>query len=198
MEIKKSLLGLSLVTALCPVLAQAAQPSYSYIDAGYLQVELDELSLDPTGFFVRGSADVAENWFLRGGFASADDSTGFLDVETDQFNVGGGFKTGIGENTSLNFTVDYLNADAEVETRFGFRDSADVDGYGLGAQIRTMVSSNFELNAGLGYADMDTTDGFEFNVGAAWYATEQFAIVAEVGADEDSNNQYLIGGRLSF
>lgn len=198
MDIKKPLLCLAIIASLSPALAQADQPSYTFVDGGYLRLDLDDISLDPTGFFIRGSVELAENWFLQAGYLNADDSTGLIDVEIDQFNFGGGFKTAVGEDTSINVTLNYISAEAEASYQYGGSFTEDEDGYGIGAGIRSMLSDSFELNAAIGYSDSGEADGVEFGVGAVWYVFDNIGILVEAASDDDSNRQYMIGGRVRF
>ena len=198
MDLKKTMLCLSLITPFGFAAVQAEQPSYNFVDAGYVELDLDEVSLDPSGFFIRGSVEVAENWFIRAGYVDADDSSGFLDVGADQFNLGGGYKAGLSDNTTVHVTLDYISAEAKARNRFGGRAEVDEDGYGLGVGIRSMVTPSIELNAGAGYADLGEEDGLEFDAGAVWYVTENLGLLIEAGTDDDSNRQYMIGGRLAF
>ena len=198
MEFRKSLLCFATIATLSPTLAMAEQPSYNFFDGGYLRLDLDDLDLDPTGFFARGSVEISDNWFLHGGLQSADDSTGVVDVDADQFNLGAGFKTDLGTNTSLHVVLDYINVEVEAANRFGGRASVDENGYGLGVGVRSMASENFELNADVGYSDLGDEDGLGFGVGAVWYVTESLGLLVELSSDDDSNNQFMIGGRLNF
>jgi hypothetical protein len=198
MEIKKALFSFATIAALSPTLALADQPSYNYVDAGYLRLDLDDISLDPTGYFVRGSIEAGENWFFKAGYGTADDSSSFVDVEADEYNVGVGYKKALGENSSFHIALDYINAEAEAKNNFGGKASADENGYGVTLGVRGMVSESFELNGGIGYADVGDEDGLGLGVGAVWYLTEGFGILAEASADDDSNRQYMVGVRLSF
>jgi Outer membrane protein beta-barrel domain len=198
MDIKKSLLCFSLFTALTPAFAEAEQPSYSFVDLGYLEVDLDESEIEPTGMFARGSLDLAENWFIFAGYAQADENAGGVDIDVEEFSVGAGFKTALSDTTSLYLAASYIAAEAEVDFPFGGSESFDEDGYGLDVGVRTMVTKRFELNGNVGYSDSGEDDAVDFGVGAVWYLWDNVGLLLEVSSDEDSNRQYMIGGRLSF
>ena len=66
---KKSLLALTLLAAL-PFAASAADGvSYNYVEAGYLATDLDNSSTDADGWAINGSAAIAPNFHLFGGYA---------------------------------------------------------------------------------------------------------------------------------
>jgi hypothetical protein len=186
------LITAALILALgTPALAET--PSYNYVTLGWQSVTLDDGSfdVDGDGFGVGGSFEVAENWHILGGYSSLGFDFG---VDLDTLQLGGGFHTDISDTT--NFYADLLWVSAEVSAP-GFG-SADDDGYGLSIGVRSNVSDRVELNGGLSYVDYgDGGDGTAFS-GSAWYKfTEQFALGATVGIEEDVTG-FGVGGRFYF
>ena len=198
MEFKKSLLCLAAAATLSSGAAIADQPSYSYIDGGYARADIDDFGLKPSGIFLRGSTELGDNWFIQAGYESLDDDSGLIDVDADGYNLGIGFKTGLGDSSSFHITLDYVDAEVDVSHDYLGSGSADEDGYAIGLGVRGNVSENFELNARIDYVDFDIDDSTSYGIGALWNISDAFGIVLEYSADDDSNNEFRIGGRFSF
>src|SRR5690606_23665431 len=81
MDMRK--LALACVFATASFGALAGQPSYTYVEGGYLRMDPDDISLDPTGYYLDGSIAIADNLFLSGGYSDVDDSKAGLKVEIE-------------------------------------------------------------------------------------------------------------------
>lgn len=188
MKIVKALLG-SLMLAAVPLAAQAEGMSYSYIDLGYNEIDIDGA---PTGdgFGVRGSVGFAENFF-----AFAEYSTfgfpGGLDV--DFYSVGLGGRLGVSDNVDLVGRAGYAKADASAGGL-----SADDDGYVVAAGVRAEVADGFELDGNVIYTDFGSgADDTELAVGGRYFFTENFAVGAEFRTGDDADTIFA-GVRFAF
>jgi hypothetical protein len=95
MKIVNAMVG-SLLLAAVPLAAQAEDMSYSYVEAGYTEADLDSVA-DGDGFAVRGSIGFAENFFAFAEYATF----GFpASVDLDQISVGLGGHLGISERVA--------------------------------------------------------------------------------------------------
>lgn len=191
MKIMKALVGSCLLAAM-PLAAQAADGmSYSYIDLGYSEIDIDSA---PTGdgFGVRGSVGFAENFFAFVEYASWDFPAG-LDANTTSIGLGG--RLGVSDNVDLVGRVGY--AEAEVSAS-GFG-SADVDGYLLSAGVRGEVAEGFELEGHVIYTDMGSSGGDDtsFAFGGRYFFTDNFAVGAEYQVGDDADT-FFVGVRLAF
>ncbi|MFA5633077.1 MAG: outer membrane beta-barrel protein [Porticoccaceae bacterium] len=194
MDMRKLTLACVFATASLGVLAD--QPSYTYVEGGYLRVDPDDISLDPTGYYLDGSLAIADNWFVRGGYSDVDDSTGGVKVEMESVDLGIGYKQGLGANSSFHLVASYL--EGEVKARgYGGRIKDDADGFALTAGLRSYVVDNLELNADVSYVDVDD-DGLDFGVGAVWYFVPNVGLSLTATIDDDSNRSFGAGVRLSF
>ncbi|MCK9564224.1 MAG: porin family protein [Bacteroidales bacterium] len=194
MDIKRVALACVFATASLGVMAD--QPSYTYVEGGYLRMDPDDISLDPTGYYLDGSIAIADNWFLRGGYSDVDDSKGGLKVEAESVDLGVGYKQGLGANSSFHLVASYL--EGEVTARgYGSRAKVDDDGFALTAGLRSHVLANLELNADVSYVDVDDS-GVDFGVGAVWYFVPNIGLSLNLNVDDDSNSSFGAGVRLSF
>lgn len=196
MDVKKLLLAGSL--ALASFATFADQPNYTYVGFGYVKMDLDDIDLDPTGFYIDGSLELGDNWFVRAGFQTVDDSNGLLDVDVDGHNLGAGVRIAASENTSLHVVADYLHAEAEASHRY-YSDSVseDENGFSLGVGVRSLITDSFELSADAAYVDLGD-DSVDFGVGAIWYVMENLGLEARLSTDDDSNRAYSLGLRIEF
>lgn len=178
----------SLLLAALPLAAQAEDMSYSFIDLGYVETDLDN---GPTadGFGVRGSVGFAENFFVFGEYTNQD----LQGVDIDQFAVGLGGHLGLTEQLDGVGRIGYVDGEASAG---GF--SVSVDGYLVSAGLRGQVTDDFELEGHVIYRDLGG-DGDEtaFSIGGRYFLTDQLALGAEYEIGDDAKTLF-IGGRFSF
>lgn len=178
MKIMKALIG-SLLLAAVPLAAQAEGMSYSYIDLGYNEADIDGVD-SGDGFSVRGSVGFADNFF-----AYADYSTfGFPGgVDLDLASVGLGGRLGISENVDLVGRAGYAQLDLSL-SGFG---SGDESGYSVSAGIRGQVADGFELEGHVIHTDLGSGvgDSTGITVGGRYFFTENFAAGADYRTGDD-------------
>ncbi|MEX1994697.1 MAG: outer membrane beta-barrel protein [Steroidobacteraceae bacterium] len=187
MKIVNAMVG-SLLLAAVPLAAQAEDMSYSYIDLGYAETDVDG---GPTGdgFGVRGSVGFAENFFVFADYLSQD--FGFVDV--DVYSVGLGAHLGIAENVDLVGRVGYLEADASASGLSG-----NVDGYLVAAGLRTRLADSFELEGNVIYRDLGSgADDTAIAIGGRYFFTDGVAVGAEYEHGDDGSTIFA-GVRFSF
>lgn len=196
MTIVKAMVGgLALVAS--PMLAKAADDmSYSYIEAGYTEADLDNVA-DGDGFSVRGSVSFAENFFVFGEYATF----GFpASVDLDQISAGLGGHLDISERVDLVGRVGYTELDLSAP---GFG-SVSEDGFLLSAGIRGQVTDSFELEAHAVHTDLGSNagDSTALVVGGRFFFTENFAAGAEYRTGDDIGGAdldvFFVGVRFSF
>jgi hypothetical protein len=187
MKIVNAMVG-TLLLAAAPIAAQAEDMSYSYIDLGYAETNLDG---GPTGdgFGARGSIGFAENFFAFADYLSQD----FGPIDIDIYSVGLGGHMGLADSVDLVGRVGYLKADASAG---GF--SGDEDGYMASAGVRARPAQQFELEGNVIYRDLGGgADDTAVAVGARYFFTDMFAIGAEYEMSDDADT-WFAGIRLSF
>lgn len=175
--------------ALLPLAAQSQDISYSYVEAAYIETDLDGVSRNADGWALRGSIGITDEVFIFADYG--DQSIGPFDFQS--YNVGAGYAWPLAERTHLYGKVSYVKAEAD-----GFGLSADDDGYGLGVGVRHLVTDQFELGAAANYVDLsDSGDDTAFSLGARWHFTPQLSLGAEASFSDDANG-YGVGLRWSF
>jgi hypothetical protein len=189
----KFISALATTTALLPFLAQAEGLSYSYLDAAYVNTDIDQFDEEVDGFALRGSFEIAEQVFLFAGYANQSTEVSGTDIDVEQMNLGAGYAWPIGPKADLYGKVGYVSAEAEAG---GF--DADDDGYLLGVGLRGRPADQFELEGAANYIDLsDSGDSTSFGLGARWFFTEQFAVGVE-GEFGDDATTYGVGVRWNF
>jgi hypothetical protein len=184
MKIATALLG-SLVLSAMPLAAQAEDMSYSFIDLGYSELNIDG---GPTGdgFGVRGSVGFAENFFGFADYLSQD----FSGPDIDIYSIGLGGRMEIAESVDLVGKVGYLKLDASG--------GIDESGYLVSAGVRARPASQFELEGNVVYRDFGSgADDTAVAVAARYFFTDMFAIGAEYEMSDDQDI-WFAGVRLSF
>jgi hypothetical protein len=195
MKIVNAMVG-SLLLAAVPLAAQAEDMSYSYVEAGYTEADLDSVA-DGDGFAVRGSIGFAENFFAFAEYATF----GFpASVDLDQISVGLGGHLGISERVDLVGRVGYTEFDLSVPGL----GSDSVDGYLVSAGIRGQVTDAFELEGHAVYTDLGSGagDSTALVAGGRYFFTENFAVGAEYRTGDDLGGTDLdviyVGVRFTF
>ena len=187
MKIATALLG-SLVLSAMPLAAQAEDMSYSFIDLGYSELNLDG---GPTGdgFGFRGSIGFAENFFGFADYLSQD----FSGLDLDLYSIGLGGRMEIAESVDLVGKAGYLKADVSSGGLSG-----DESGYLVSAGVRARPASQFELEGNVIYRDFGSgSDDTAVAVAARYFFTDMFAIGAEYEMSDDQDI-WFAGVRLSF
>lgn len=197
---RKSSLGLvAAVLALAPFAAtQAEGISYTYADLGYVTTDLDGVSKDLDGFLLRGSLEVADNWFVYARYVDESVTFSGVDVDFQQFGVGGGYAWSFAENMDLYGRVGYARAEADTHGGGFGGMNVDDDGYELGVGIRARPLDPFELEGSVNYVDLsDSGDDTSLGVAARWFITDNLALAVE-GEFGDDADSYGIGFRWAF
>jgi len=178
-----------LMLATLPVLAQADGMSYSYVDLGYVETEIDGVGPKADGFGLRGSVGIAENFFVFADYS--DQEVANIDVEQIAAGLGGHY--GLSDNLDLVGRVGW--AKAEVS---GFGGSVDDDGYLVSAGLRTRLGENVELEGSVIHTDFGGgSDDTALAVGGRYYFNKNLAVGAEYQTSDDVSS-IMAGVRVSF
>lgn len=173
---KMSLVAL-VATISAPALAEN-KLSYSFVEAQYIDTEIDDFNVDGDGLGLVGSVALGEHFFIGAGYADLDYDRG---IDSQQRSVFVGAHTPINSSTDLVGSIGYT--DVNLDSRFG---SADVDGYTLGLGVRSMVLEDLELNAGVKYVDLDEDgDNTSFSLGGRYYVADNLSLGASAQFDSD-------------
>ncbi|MGH8250919.1 MAG: outer membrane beta-barrel protein [Steroidobacteraceae bacterium] len=188
MKIVNAMAG-SLLLAALPLVAQAEDMSYSYVDLGYVETDIDNLP-SADGFGLRGSVGFSENWFVFGEYTDQD----LAGVDIDQFAVGLGGHYTLTEEMDLVGRVGYVDAEAAVGPF-----TASVDGFLVSAGLRGQIGDAFELEGRVDHTDLgdDGGDDTSIAIGGRYFFTDQFALGAEYSSSDDAN-AIFVGLRWSF
>lgn len=177
-----------LMLAAASVATQAQDMSYSYVDVGYVESDVDDAP-SADGFGVRGSAAFAENWFVFGEYSSQD----LGPAEIDQFAVGFGGRYGLTQEMDLVGRVGYVDGEASAGPF-----TIDVDGYLLSVGLRGQIGEGFELEGRIDHVDLgDDGDDTSIAIAGRYFFTEMFAIGAELSSSDDVDTIFA-GVRFSF
>lgn len=174
---------------LLPLASAAAEPRYTYLEAGYEHLEIDGrgLDVDGGGFNLGGSLRLADQVFLQAEYSLVDLDFG---IDAQQFSAAIGGYLPLRSDLHLVGTVGF--ASAELDTRAG-----DVDDDGLLASggVRWMAREALELTAKLTYSDFDDAgDDVSLTIGGLYNLTPDLAF--DLGATfGDDVTRYTAGLR---
>ena len=208
---KHLLLAVSLALASFGAAAQDV-PSYTYVEAGYAQTDIDGLG-DGDGIGLNGSFGLGENWHIFGNYTAETNDEFGLDIDMDTYRVGGGYHYAFGAATNLEVNAFYENINFSVDDGIDSGE-VEVDGFGVEVGVRGKFVPKFEGWAYLGYVeanngsvdingeeedvDLDGDGGSTFGrVGAQYSFTPTWGVVGNAWFDGDVTRTF-IGVRASF
>lgn len=189
MKLAKTMIG-GLLLAAAPLAAMADDMSYSFVDAAYVQTDIDGVGSSADGFGLRGSIGFAENWFAFADYSAQ--SVQGIDIDFISVGIGGHY--GFTESLDLVGRVGYT----EVNLDAGGGLNADDNGYLVDLGLRGRVGDAVELEGGVHYTDFsDGGDDTAFYVGGRFHFNKTWALGAEYqdGSDSSSILAYV---RASF
>lgn len=186
MKLGKIMLG-SLLLAAAPLAAQAEGMSYSYVEADYVDLDIDNAP-SGDGFGVRGSVGFLDNWFVFADYVDA--SVDVVDIETISVGVGGHYS--FGSNFDAVGRIGYTETDLSAGPV-----SVSDDGYLLSLGLRGQMSQ-FEAEGHVVYTDLsDGGDETAFEVAGRWNFTDMFSAGISYRISDDANVLFA-GVRLSW
>jgi len=174
-----------LLLAVAPLAAMADDMSYSYVDAGYAETDIDGLGPSADGFALRGSIGFGGNWLAFVEYA--DQSVQNVDLETIAVGLGGHY--GIANGVDLVGHLGYFEVDVGA---------FDDDGYLFDLGVRGQIGDAVELEGGARYTDLsDGGDDTALFFGGRFHFNETWALGAEYRTGDDSST-ILAYVRASF
>lgn len=173
-----------------PFAANAQEFDYTFVEAGYVDSEIDAgpVDLDGDGFGVRGSLAINDTFHAFADYATQDLDFG---LDASSFGVGAGRHWDIQDRLDFVGELSWINA--EVDTPFG---NADEDGFGVGAGLRFRSLNSVELQGMINYADLNDSDT-SLSLAGRYYLSDTFAVGGGLAID-DNDTAWNIGVRAEF
>lgn len=173
-----------------PMAAVAGDLSYSYAEAGWARVDVDDVSEKFDGFMLRGSLAVSGSFFLSADYVDV----GSSGVDYQQYSLGLGGHYPLSDVLDVTGRVAWVKAEAG-----GFGFSTEDDGYSVGAGLRGRLGERFELEGSLAYVDFGGDSGSDtvITVAGRYSLTDTFAIGAEYNGFADARI-WGVGVRVYF
>jgi hypothetical protein len=188
MKFGKVVLG-GLMLAAVPLAAIADDMSYSYVDAAYINTDINGVSESADGFALRGSVAFAGTWFAFGEFVTQ--SIQNIDIESFAAGVGGHW--GLGKDFDVVGSLGYFQVDLS-----GGGANGNDSGYLATLGLRGRVADGVELEGGVRYTDLsDGGNSTALYAGGRFHFNETWALGAEY-QDSDDSSSILAYVRANF
>ena len=182
-----------------PGVTPAAGMSYSYVEAGYgeTEIEADNVDMDGDGYRVSGSLAIAPTYHIVAEYSTADlEVENFnIDVDVDTISIGFGYNRPISQRADVIGRILYVDSDVKVDSPF-FAVSGDDSGLGLQFHLRGQVMERVEAEGGIDYVDIgdeDTTLVIE----GRYFLTDALALGAGLRFGDDTTS-YGVALRFNF
>jgi hypothetical protein len=210
----KKQLAVALALAAAPFAASAGGHSYTYIEAGYAQLdqelpapagfEIDDI--EAGGFYLAGSAAIAPSIHVFGAYRQGDDDVGIslpvggeiasAGVDMSQGVLGFGWHHDLRERTDLVSELSWLRTKIDVKNDQEGADEGDDVRVAVG--VRHLIADNVEVWIKGNYTDGDVYDGaFSASGGVQYKLTRNWGLVAEAEGGGDTA-MFGVGVRASF
>jgi hypothetical protein len=173
--------------------------SYSFVELGWINQEVDDLDIEADGPGIRASFEITPAFHLFGTYSEQDFDVGSgSDVDGEGLALGAGYAWSVSSQVDLVGTAAYLRDEIDVQIAGLGSGTFEEDGYGVSGYVRARPIERLELTGGLSYVDFDETgDDTFFNAGARFFFTEMFAVGLDVTLNDDTT-AYVLGGRINF
>ncbi len=180
------------VFATLSVATLADDMSYSYVEGGIVQVDIDGAG-DGTGFLIGGSIKFADKLFGFVDFRNVNIDVGRGDADVEAASVGLGGRLPLSDKADFIMRFGAVRADAAVG---GFR--GDDNGYLIGLGLRGRASDVFEMEGGLEYVEIGNGGGETgVKVDGRYFFTPNFS-VGLGGTLADKQTDARLIARYSF
>ena len=210
----KKQLAVALALAAAPFAASAGGHSYTYIEAGYAQLdqelpapagfEIDDI--EAGGFYLAGSAAIAPSIHVFGAYRQGDDDVGIslpvggeiasAGVDMSQGVLGFGWHHDLRERTDLVSELSWLRTKIDVKNDQEGADEGDDVRVAVG--VRHLIADNVEVWIKGNYTDGDVYDGaFSASGGVQYKLTRNWGLVAEAEGGGDTA-MFGVGVRAGF
>jgi hypothetical protein len=182
-----------------PGVGQASSMSYSYLEGGYGETEIDAngLDADGEGYRVTGSIAIGPAYHLIAEYSTADLelSNTNIDVNVDTISVGFGYNRPINPRADVIGRFLYIESDVDLDSPF-FGAEADDSGIGFQMRLRGAVTPRVEVEGGIDYVDLGD-DETSLVVEGRYLLTKALALGAGIEFGDDTTT-YGVALRYSF
>jgi len=156
---------LTAMILLAPLPALAQSPHYTFVEAGWLQVDPDGSSSSEDGWFAGGSVGFANFQF----FAEYGDLS-----DAEVWQAGGGWHGLLGDRADVVAEAAFVDLDSE-------------DGVKVTGGVRWMLLERLEVNGFVNYLDVGDSDDTSIEINGIWNFAKRLAVGAGYEAGDELN-----------
>lgn len=177
--------------AMLPLGATAQDLDYTFVEAAYVNAEMDAgpFDIDGDGLELRGSVLITDTVFLIGEYASYDYDRG---VDVTDYSLGAGMRWGLKPELDLVGDIGWLWREIDRPPA----PDIDDDGFQLGVGLRARVHDAIEVQAGIRHIDLDDSDTY-LTLGGRYYLTDNVAVGLGLRLN-DGDTGWSLGIRAEF
>jgi hypothetical protein len=196
---KKQLLAAAILAAVS-FGACAAEPNYTYVEAGIARTTIDtgtnSPSIDFDGWAARGSFEFAKDFHVFGGYQQTNNDD-YIDTDVNEAQIGIGWHPAIAENADALVELSYINQQIDASV-FGYNIDEDFDGYRASIGFRGAFNDVLVASVKGNYTEMqDGGSEFTPSIGLEARFNDTWSVVGEAEAGSGTQ-RYTLGVRASF
>ena len=159
--------------------------SYNYAGLQYLSQNLDDADCSQDGLSLNGSMELDSDFFALGSYTDVSGSHG---CGSETINLGGGYRTLFGADSSLYGTLSYENTSVD----YGHSDSGLIAAVGLRGFYQANLEAKIELAHHTAFDGNTVLTG-----GVAYWFDPRFSATGEVSLGSDASG-IAVGVRMSL
>jgi hypothetical protein len=174
--------------------------NYTYVDGGYRGIFAD--SLDANGFTANLSFGATDHIMVLAGYSHLwqDEAEGFssVDVDIDEFKIGGGGHYSITDRIDLVGSLVYVNEQSSGKAKYPFETSKSrvkgtKEGYEVGFSGRIQTTKKLELTPLVVYHDVGSDSDTGFGLNAIYKFHKKWSVRgnATYFSDDSATNLFL-------
>ena len=181
-----------------PLTAAAQELSYSYVEAGYVQVEPDEGDIEYDGFRAKVSGQIAEQAYLFASYGEieSDEFLGGATLEQEVITAGLGYRIPLAPVTDLTAEAAFVSVEFSSDGTIA-DGSEDDTGYGLGLGLRHLFTPYVEGAVNVDYVDVFDEDETTLTLSGLFHLTPALSLGAGYSISDDADG-WTVGGRFNF
>lgn len=182
------------------------QPSFNFVQADYINYDIDSIIGDLDGFAIRGSFELNEQWFTTFDYENVSGSVGSDQVtassKSRELYLNLGYQFYQRGNTSVYATGGLAWYDAEASYSFpdtpagGFSD--DDTGFNVLLGVRHRFTEHLEVDASIRHVDIGDGSDQILNLSGRYYINPRFSIDARYTRIDSDISGIGIGASYHF
>ena len=187
----------------------AKQPSFNYIETGFITLDDPNIGYELDGYKLKGMIQISKNLFISAEYKSASDKKMQQMLprsnESTYTMAGIGYKSRVKSQLSfytrvahINFNYDNIGSGILNNNVVTTRDKSSANGYLAGLGFKSLVTRQTELYWELAHLNIESISQTQMTLGTRQKMNKTMAIYTEYEANDFGSEEFSIGLSINF